>query len=105
VNAIDHVAIAVYDADAAAEWFSRRLGLINVNDELIHSDVNVRLVFLSVGQGPEKTSIQLVSPIGPGSVAEYLSVHGEGLHHVCFKVEDVRQVLDNLGEANTPTFV
>lgn len=104
VNSIDHVAIAVYDADAAAAWFCRQLGLVNVNDELIHSDVNVRLVFLAVGSGIEKTSIQLVSPIGPGTVAEHLSDHGEGLHHVCFKVDDVRRVLDRLGEPNTPTF-
>ena len=105
VDAIDHVALAVQDADAAADWFCRRLGLVCINDELIHGDVNVRLVFLAVGPRSESATVQLVSPIGPGAVATYIRDHGEGLHHVCFKVGNIRQVLDDLGEPSTPTFI
>lgn len=104
VKSIDHVAIAVHDPDAAAEWFKERLGLVTVNDELVHDDVNVRLIFLGVSDAIA-TAVQLVSPIGPGAVATHLRTHGEGLHHVCFKVDDVRRTLDRLGEPSTPTFI
>lgn len=104
VKGIDHVALAVRDPDAAVDWFVRRLGLITVNDELVHADVNVRLIFLAAGDA-NATTIQLVSPIGPGDVATHLRTKGEGLHHVCFKVDDVRRALDRVGEPSTPTFV
>lgn len=104
MKGVDHVAIAVHDPDAAADWFKRHLHLVLVNDELVHDDVNVRLVFLAVGGGAA-TTIQLVSPIGPGAVATHLHTRGEGLHHVCFKVDDVRRTLDAVGEPSTPTFV
>ncbi|MGH9187413.1 MAG: VOC family protein, partial [Acidimicrobiales bacterium] len=35
------------------------------------------------------TSIQLVQPIGAGPVRQWMDEHGEGLHHVCFAVDDL----------------
>jgi methylmalonyl-CoA/ethylmalonyl-CoA epimerase len=38
----------------------------------------------------------LVQPLRPGAVADYLTVHGEGLHHVCFVVDEVVSALQAL---------
>lgn len=105
IKALDHVAIAVYDADPAVEWFRDRLGLTVVNDEIVRGNVNVRLVFLATPAGAGSTTMQVVAPVGPGAVADHLRRHGEGLHHICFKVDDVRSTLDALDEPTTPTFV
>lgn len=96
-RAVDHIAVAVHDADLAAHWYRNSLGMNVVGDELV-SAAGVRLVYLAT-QNKDATTVQLVQPVAPGAVAEFLSVRGEGLHHVCFVVEDIAQVLERLGEA------
>ncbi|MFJ4207979.1 VOC family protein [Paenarthrobacter sp. NPDC089675] len=88
LKAIDHVAIAVKDADQALGYYVDRLGLKVVGDE-IADDPGVRLVYLSVGAD----RIQLVQPLRPGPVADWIHERGEGLHHICFEVEDIESVL------------
>lgn len=101
---IDHVAVAVTNADIAVRWYEKSLGMIKVNDEEIHQGLNVRLVFLSTTAGPEGATLQLVSPIGDGPVARFLEEHGEGLHHVCFSVENLPVSLAALGETGAGVF-
>lgn len=91
---VDHVAIAVIDVDVSTGHY-HRLGLRVVHDERL-TDVGVRLVYLAaVGPGGRAdhssapTMIQLVQPIGAGAVADWVALHGEGLHHVCLAVDDV----------------
>jgi len=88
VNAIrrlDHVAIAVRDTEAALERFRDGLGLRVTASEEIESP-RVRLTYLDCGN----SSIQLVEPLDDSSpVAEFLAAEGEGLHHICFGVDEV----------------
>jgi methylmalonyl-CoA/ethylmalonyl-CoA epimerase len=88
---VDHVAVAVRDADGAAAWYTDTLTFHVVHDERL-PHVGVRLVYLrptiEPNAGPS-TAIQLVQPIGPGDVGEFVAAHGEGLHHVCFAVDDI----------------
>lgn len=98
---IDHVAVAVRDADAAAGWFLQRLGLRRVHDERL-PDIGVRLVHLAAPDS-DLTTLQLVQPIGPGPVHQFLAERGEGLHHICFAVADIAAELAGpVGEPSTP---
>lgn len=97
VRAVDHIAVAVHDAELATHWYRNSLGMNVVGDELV-SAAGVRLVYLAT-ESNDATTVQLVQPVAPGAVAEFLSVRGEGLHHVCFVVDDIAQVLERLGEA------
>jgi methylmalonyl-CoA/ethylmalonyl-CoA epimerase len=101
---IDHVAVAVNDADTTARWYEHSLGMVKINDEEIHQGLNVRLVFLSTSEGPEGTTLQLVSPIGDGPVARFLEEQGEGLHHVCFSVDNLPHSLAALGDPAAAVF-
>jgi methylmalonyl-CoA/ethylmalonyl-CoA epimerase len=105
---IDHVAIIVHDADVVAARFAETLGLVAEHDEIL-PDLGVRLLHLvpaSAGsQDAPVTSVQLVQPVAEGPMASRLDAQGEGLHHICFAVGDVRAALAALpGEAATRVF-
>jgi len=90
---LDHVAVAVLDTEQALRYFSGDLGLEVVHvDEL--EDPPVTLTYLDAGN----LYIQLVSPRAPCEVARWLEAHGEGLHHICFAVDDVPQTVIALSE-------
>lgn len=99
-QAVDHVAIAVADADAAARTFASLLGYAVTGDEVVRA-AGVRLVYLSGATDADVTQLQLVQPLGPGPVAEFLASHGEGLHHVCFRTADIAHSLRSAGESGT----
>lgn len=97
---LDHVAIAVRDTDRALEYFEGTLGLEVVHvDEL--DEPPVTLTYLDAGN----IFIQLVSPRRPCEIATWLDSHGEGLHHVCFAVDDVARTVELLSSPDEPTQV
>lgn len=96
---VDHVAVAVWDADAAAAWWEGRLGLPRLHDEEL-PEVGVRLLYLDAGG----TMLQLVQPVGSGPVADFLAARGEGLHHLCFAVTGIPDELARLDEAGATVF-
>ena len=91
---VDHVALAVRDADISAKFFVEVLGMKIIGDDEV-PDAGVRLVYLDAGN----ISIQLVQPRSEtAAVARWLSTHPEGLHHVCFQVDDIPSTLAALPE-------
>jgi methylmalonyl-CoA/ethylmalonyl-CoA epimerase len=84
IRRLDHVAIVVRDTEAALRTFGARLGLGVAKSELL-GQPHVRLTYLDVGN----SYLQLVEPLGQElELARWLEEHGEGLHHVCFAVDD-----------------
>ncbi len=96
IQGVDHVAILVEDPDTALPYYRDVLGMAVIGDELNHN-VGVRLVYLDAGN----IIIQLVSPFRPGPIQDHLTNRGEGLHHVCFQVEDIAQAIDALAPDQT----
>jgi methylmalonyl-CoA/ethylmalonyl-CoA epimerase len=88
VSRLDHVGIAVESIDAALTYYTDQLGLTVVHDE-VADDPGVRLCYVDGGD----TFIQLVEPIRPGPVREFLDSSGEGLHHLCFATDDLDSAL------------
>ena len=87
IRRLDHVAIAVGDTEAALLHFRDRLGLVVVHSEEIEQP-HVRLTYLDVGNA----FIQLVEPLDEGSdLARTVAANGEGIHHICFGVDDALQ--------------
>lgn len=85
IQRLDHVAIAVRDTEAALSYFRDRLGLTVVSSEE-NAPARARLTYLDAGNA----FIQLVAPLSDDApIAGHLRRHGEGLHHVCFGVDDV----------------
>ena len=89
---IDHVAIAVNDLDAAIAWYEAVFGAEVVHREIVESDgVDEALVKVA------ESYIQLLTPTRDDSpVAKYLAKHGEGLHHIAYRVDDCAVALEAL---------
>ncbi|MGH3256250.1 MAG: VOC family protein [Streptosporangiaceae bacterium] len=103
IQAVDHVAIAVRDADKAARTFTRLLGWPVVHDEIVAAAA-VRLVYLGPAAGAAGTGaaqLQLVQPVAAGALADLVAAQGEGLHHVCFRTADINGALLAAGQRGT----
>jgi methylmalonyl-CoA/ethylmalonyl-CoA epimerase len=85
IRRLDHIAVLVRDTDAALAFYRDRLGLSVHSSEVIQSP-HVRLTYLDTGNA----YLQLVEPLDGATVLEeWLRERGEGLHHICFGVDDV----------------
>ena len=94
INRINHIAIIVEDLDLAIEFWKDAFGL-----ELDHikevPDQEARVAFLPTGE----SKIELVEPSTHNSgVARYLQKRGPGMHHICFEVDDILDLLNQLKE-------
>ena len=81
---IDHVAIAVFDLEAAVAWYQEVFGATVAHREVVESD-GVEEALLAVAD----SYVQLLTPVRDDStVAKYLASKGEGLHHIGYRVAD-----------------
>jgi methylmalonyl-CoA/ethylmalonyl-CoA epimerase len=95
---IDHVGIAVRDLEAAALEDRRAFGVEPIHRERME-DQGVEEVLFRVGT----SYIQLLGALGPDTpVGKFLERRGEGVHHVGYRVGDVRAVLDRLAAEGVP---
>ena len=86
---IDHVAIAVYDLDAAIEYYQQAFGATVHLREFVDRD-GVEEALLKVAD----SYIQLTAATRDDSpIAKFLDKRGEGLHHVGYRVDDVATAL------------
>ncbi|MEM6527324.1 MAG: VOC family protein [Chloroflexota bacterium] len=88
----DHLAIAVRDTEAALKLYRDKLGLpVLFSQE--HPDQPLLMTHLDMGNA----QLQLIQPLTDDHpVARWLDEHGEGLHHVCFYVDDVAETFAEL---------
>jgi len=92
VEKIDHIGIVVEDLDKAIAKYSEGLGLAVKRVER-SEEFQVKIAFIPVGE----VLVELLEPIGPGRVQDFLKKHGEGLHHMCFRVRDIDKALEEVG--------
>ncbi len=106
ITRIDHIGIAVTSINEALKFFDEALG---IGVERIESEEGGRtqVAFLPVGARPEggaiassdSTLVELVEPKDTESgLAKYLAKRGEGVHHICFEVDDIDGALVRLKE-------
>ncbi|HWW44559.1 MAG TPA: methylmalonyl-CoA epimerase [Acidimicrobiia bacterium] len=89
LTAIDHVAIAVNDLEAAIAYYRDTFGAEVAHREVVERD-GVEEALLAVAG----SYIQLLTPIRDDSpVAKSLATRGEGLHHVGYRVDDCAAAL------------
>jgi len=89
---LDHIGIAVGDLAEALAFYRDALGLEVEAPEEVASQ-RVRAHFVPLGEA----AIELLEATSPDSpVKKYLDRRGPGLHHVTFRVEDIRAALAEL---------
>ena len=98
IGRLNHVAIAVKDAAAAAAIYRDTLGA-KVSDPLSLPGHGVRVVFVEL----LNTRIEFIEPLGPNSpIAKFLGKNPDGaIHHLCFEVDDLATTCERLKRAGT----
>ncbi|MBN2800355.1 MAG: methylmalonyl-CoA epimerase [Deltaproteobacteria bacterium] len=85
IIALDHVAVAVDDLQAAIARFAEDFGLVLAGTEEVEAAKTSTAFFPLPG-----TRIELVHPLrGEGPIAAHLERRGPGLHHLCFRTDDI----------------
>ena len=91
---IEHLGIAVKDLEASKQLFGRLLGRESYKEESVESE-GVNTSFFIVGE----TKIELLeSTWSDGPISKFIEKKSEGIHHIAFDVEDIRQEVKRLKE-------
>ena len=90
---LDHVAIATADIDAAIRRLAEDFGIPLSGREDVPTENTATAFFPLPG-----TRIELITPMEPGvgNVARSLEKRGEGVHHLCFRTDDIRADMQRL---------
>ena len=90
---IDHIAIAVNSLEDSIKVYSSLLGIEPEFETISAEKVNTAIYNL------DGVSLELIEPIGEKSpITEFLKKRGEGLHHVCLKVDNLEETMNELRE-------
>ena len=90
---IDHICVAVRSIDKSAPRLCQLLGFSPRTGKVTNTRQQVNVLFL---QRPGSIDIKLIEPAGEASPLWQFLKRGEGLHHLCFRVDDVRAQLADL---------
>lgn len=86
---INHIGIAVKDADTALKMYREVLGLEPSRTEIVESQ-QVKTVHIPIGD----SSIELLESTSPnGVVAKFIEKRGEGIHHIAIEVDNIETTL------------
>lgn len=93
IKKVDHLGIAVKNLEESVTRWRDHLGyeLVGIEDV---PERHVRVALLRQAGSPP---VELLTPLREGSVVDrFLNSRGEGIHHICYEVEDIRKALDTL---------
>jgi methylmalonyl-CoA/ethylmalonyl-CoA epimerase len=87
IKRIDHVAIAVRDADQASAQYVRLLNAVHIRTEVLREKAGmVKVAYLQIGENV----LSLVQSLeADGFINQHIDKHGEGLHHLGLEVDDL----------------
>ncbi|HZL82945.1 MAG TPA: methylmalonyl-CoA epimerase [Candidatus Deferrimicrobium sp.] len=89
---IDHIGIAVSNLQESLSFWETSLGIELHGIEEV-AEQKVKTAFLPI----DDTEIELLEPTSPdSSVAKFIEKHGEGLHHIAIRVDDIDAALTEL---------
>ena len=93
---IEHIGIAVKDLDTNAPFWKHVLKISHKGTETVDQE-GVTTDIYDTGSG----KVELLKSTVSGSVIEkFLEKRGEGIHHVCFEVDDINNAIIELKELN-----
>ena len=89
---IDHLGIAVSSISDSLAFYREALGLELAATETV-PDQGVHVALLPVGD----SRIELLEPFSDDTpVGRFIAKRGEGLHHICYEVEDLASKIEDL---------
>ncbi len=94
IKNIDHIGIAVKSIEQAGKFYTDVLGL-DIEDIETVAEQKVNVAFIPITDS-EVELLESIEPDGP--VAKYIEKRGEGIQHIAFRVDDIKQSLAELKE-------
>ena len=92
IKKVDHISIAVKSLDEGLKIYENLLGIKSSHIEEV-PDQGIKAAMIMVGD----VEIELIEPTTADSgVAKFLEKKGEGIHHICFEVDDVDKELESM---------
>jgi len=89
---IDHIGIAVTNMQESLSFWETSLGIEPHGIQEV-PEQKLRTAFLPIGE----TEIELLeSSSAESSIAKFIEKHGEGLHHIAIRVDDIEAALTEL---------
>jgi methylmalonyl-CoA epimerase len=91
IRRIDHVAIAVRDADQATQQFVNLLNAVPIRTEVLREKAGtVKVSYLQIGENV----LSLVQSLeADGFINQHIAKHGEGLHHMGLEVDNLEEFI------------
>ncbi len=92
IISLDHIAIAVPELEEAIKRYGEDFGIpFEGTDDVVEQRTTTAFFPIS------GTRIELIHPInGEGPVAKHLEKRGGGLHHLCFRTDDIEADMQRL---------
>jgi methylmalonyl-CoA/ethylmalonyl-CoA epimerase len=92
---IDHLGIVVRSLTEGLQQWEQLFGYKRCSSVVINTRQKVKVVFLSK---PDSLTIKLVEPSEPASPVSVFARKGGGLHHLCFRCDDLKSDIPVLKE-------
>ncbi|HUU00098.1 MAG TPA: methylmalonyl-CoA epimerase [Myxococcota bacterium] len=94
---LDHIGIAVANLEESMKFYGQVLGLdISAPEDLPDRQLRICMVDLGVGDA----NVELLWPTHPDSaVAKFIEKKGPGIHHLCYRVDDLAAEIKKLAAA------
>ncbi|TVP41072.1 methylmalonyl-CoA epimerase [Candidatus Nitrosocosmicus arcticus] len=91
---VDHIAIAVNDANRALENYKKILKIDEIDVEEVPNE-KVKVVMLNL----EDTRIELIEPLDDTSpISKFLKERGEGIHHIAITADEIENDVNHAKE-------
>ena len=92
MHKIDHLGIAVKSISDSLSFYRDVLGMELAGTETV-DDQGVHIALLPVGEA----RIELLEPVSAETpVGRFITKRGEGVHHICYEVDDLSSKVDEL---------
>ncbi len=88
---VDHIAIAVNDANLALENYKKVLRIDKIDFEEVEAE-KVKVIMLNL----EDTRLELLEPLDDNSpISKFLRDRGEGIHHIAITADEIESDVKN----------
>ena len=94
-KSINHVCVAVKNIDESIALYCKLFGISLPKIETL-VDQKVKAAMVNLGT----SHLEFIEPIDEDSgVAKFIRNRGEGIHHICFEVENIERSIEQLQKA------
>lgn len=99
---IDHIGIVVRSLDEGIDQWHELFGYSQATEVVLNTRQKVKVVFMAKS---DSATIKLIEPASEDSPVSRFAQRGGGLHHLCFRCDDLETQIPLLSEKGARCFV